>query len=239
MPDSVPSFFIFVSLALPGLAFFLLRSQRRMSPERTALVETASLVAVGFVADIIGLGVVAVVHVIEPNLSPDLRELALDSSRYVRDQFWLLMLWWLVVLVVATAFATIVACQDPDNKRLLRILRGPIVKDSSWELVFNGTDVRDAIKWCVCALTDGRTVAGVLASSSPDPRETEERDLILAAPIRHERGPNKWETSDASRLVLGAARIVMIEVHYYSELPTFTESDASVRETEASATLRR
>lgn len=219
MPGTVPAVLLFVSVALPGLVFYLVKHQRKPRLERSPLLETASLVSVGFVANLIGIAAVVGVRSLKPQLTPDPRLLVIDGKQYFDDNFQLVIVWSLLVLAIACGFAALVAYQDFNKYQFLGFLRGPIISDSAWELVFNSQELETACKWCVCVLTDGRTVAGVLASSSPDPKETGDRDLVLASPVKYQSEGGEWTSSDAARVVLTARQIALMEVRYYSDIP--------------------
>lgn len=220
MPTTVGSLILFVAFLGPGLAFLLTRERRRPQPERSPFREVASLVLSGLICNIIAALLFGVGRWLWPRLTPDIGQLIRTPVPYARSHYAELWFAGLTFLGVALSCAVILGYQDFLKWRFLGFLRGEIVVDPAWELVFNSAPVQGFAKYCGCTLEDGTWIVGRLASSSPDVKESGDRDLVLAPPIKFRTEEGKLEASNAERAVISARRVVLLEVHYY---PTETD----------------
>ncbi|HVE91410.1 MAG TPA: DUF6338 family protein [Actinomycetota bacterium] len=226
MPTTFLGLLIFVAFLAPGFVFVLIREQRRPSPERSVFRETALFLLSGLLGNILALLLFGLARTKFPNRTPDVGQLIRQPGPYAEGHYLELAWWSLGFLVLSCVTAIVLAHQDPrkwrlisflGNRKFLSFLGGSISVDSAWEVVFNSEAIAETEKHCGCLLEDGTWISGVLASSSPDPRETGDRELVLAPPIYwRAAGDETVVESDAQRVVISARRLVVLDVRYYA-----------------------
>ncbi|NUT52419.1 MAG: hypothetical protein HOV94_34775 [Saccharothrix sp.] len=184
--------------------------------------ETAQLVCVSLAADLVVLALFGVVRSRWPDHTPDVGRLVREPGEYLRSAY-LSVAWWAVGLLAVAVFLAWAAGLGW-ARRLLALLPGvgPGVSahesaTSAWWLLFQDSPGRRV--HLGCALDDGTYVSGWLASYNTSINETGDRDLTLAAPIRHRaKGATEAvELPGTSALVVSARNVVMLFISYQSD----------------------
>lgn len=229
VPSSLLGLVLFVALLAPGFAYVLLRERTTprgvFSPFRESLTVVFASVAC--------LAAVALLHTGLRALLPDhtlnVRELVRDPASYAREHH-VSVAWWSFALLVG-AVGIGVAAAHPRvldiSKRLgfSRVLGsmtgsngGSIDTRSAWHKVMHMYDEEGAGPIFVGAsMDDGSYVQGRLYSFSPVPEETQDREILLSAPISLTSKEGLTGRVDAQFSVISARRIVRLDVKHFEQ----------------------
>jgi hypothetical protein len=223
MPTTLVGLVLFVVLLAPGLIFFLVRDARKPARELSAFRETAVVVLVGFLCDIVVLLVFALFRTKFVSLTPDVDALVKHPATYIGDHLPFVS-WWSLGLVslacvVGGALGRFDEVRRPGFKKAFPWLTckplflGPIRFRSTWYLMMH--EPRDVDIYCGCVLDDGSYIGGKLASFNTDVAETEDRELVLVQPMRF-RAPDADEVQDwrASAVVVNAHHLRLLQIDY-------------------------
>jgi hypothetical protein len=165
---------------------------------------TASVIAEG-----LAFGVLLAAWRVVPQVTLDYTELVRDPARYLRNthNYSTIAVSAVVVLALATVLAAVAAV-------LARRINPPPSATSSWWVLFRTW--RQDREMCVdCTLEDGSWFRGQLGSFNNTATETQDRDLILTAPIVYRPSPNADAGGyDVGAVCISARRIVTISVSY-------------------------
>lgn len=220
IPDSLIGLVLFVALLSPGFVYLQARERRHPGIDYSALRET-SLVVVTSVAT---LGVVMllawIVRGIAPTHTPDVGAYVRGGETYLNKHYAEAASWSVGLVVFASMLAYFAAVPPAAFARghlrswaLDRRGTGVIEQKSGWSAAFDAR--RDHQKIIEVVLTDGTTLFGVLGSRSTQIAETENRDLVLAAPLQVREVGKAWvELPKAGTLVVSAARIKYMVVSF-------------------------
>ena len=215
MPTTFIGLLIFVVFLTPGLMHT--RQARVLVPYRdeSALVETASIVSVSLVANLVTVVVAAGFRWWQPTHTPDVgRMVALDST-YVRDHSAYVATWTIALLVMSCVIAVWLA-RVPALRRIVTANFSPVITDASaWSEVFNTTKGR--YTYAGCELKNGSYVGGRITWFSTELEETGDRELCLGPPITFRSAEGGHGDIDAQRVVLAAREIHRIDVSYIEE----------------------
>jgi hypothetical protein len=222
MPSTLLGLAVFAICLAPGLAFIVAR--QRVAPQQTVstMRETAQLVCVSLVADVVVLALFGVVRSVWPDHTPDVGRLVREPAEYLRAAY-LSVTWWAVGLLAVAVFLAW-STGLGWTRRLLSFLPGVgsavsphESATSAWWLLFQDSPGRRV--HVGCALDDGTYVSGWLASYNTSITETGDRDLTLAAPIRYRAkgAAEAVELADTSALIVSARNVVMVFVSYQSD----------------------
>jgi hypothetical protein len=192
VPTNLVSLALFVVLLAPGLVSI---TWRRFRPIRrpTVLGELAGLVFRSLICDILAFGVFALIHVLWPQWTFDFGALIRTRTlrAYLRENYAFAAWWSLGLLALACLFAylgaQIWAILTNRNGRFYKLFEKLVPGDviayqPAWWEMFSA--YKGHQKWVDCVLDDDTYLSGVLHSYSPDPNETDDRELTLVGAIR-------------------------------------------------------
>lgn len=218
MPTSFGGLLLFVVLLAPGFAFVVRRETRFVPRNASVFRETAVVVLASVVANGAALAIFGIIRVLHGPITPDAGALVESPHDYFETDYASVALWGLLLLALATGLATFFAV--PPGwfvtlwKKLptwlqpawLEELGNPIVYKSAWDQLMHlrlDEDYTGNIDvWVSCELLDGTWLSGKLFSLNPDINETEDRELILKAPIQR-----RGLTDEVTDLDVGAVSV--------------------------------
>ena len=221
MPTTFVGLIVFVSFLTPG---FLYTAQRRvLAPQanRSALMETTSVVAISLATNVLVVGVFGLLRILSPTHTPDIGKLLKSDSGYWLENLPYVTSWALAVLAVSCATSVVLARWEAPQ-RLVTAVFAPIIVDSSaWSEVFAteaGSYVHAGME-----LADGTYVSGRVVWFSTEVVESGDRDLVLGPPlqVRSEAGVEELKVQ---RIVVAARHITRIDVTYVEESVAATSS---------------
>lgn len=207
IPGSFVGLLLFVLAVAPGWLWIRVAERRQVRPDRSALLETAELVATGVVFTTIAAIAVVVVGT-GVGWLPDLREVTAVGSTFVHDEPYRSGLTVVAVLGLSLAGAFGAARFVYRGREASLVPAGSVWRDVFGE----GGEGRPI--FVSTTLVDGRVVDGYLYSYSTD-ADGGDRDLGLQAPIYVWSGePPERVRVPAHRAVLRAEHMVAMWVRY-------------------------
>lgn len=230
MPTTLTGLLIFVVLLAPGFVYVLVTDRgpfSRTSP--SVLRETASIALVSLLCDLVALALYAPCAAVSGGRLASLRVLIEDgASRWTHHRFSMVLTMLGLLLLACLAALTLAGLVNHTSGFASLKKRRPI----SW--ILPATGVRTMSAWwfvlrhehpdrarrVTCYLLDGSRVRGWLRSMNPSADETEDRELILAGPIRITSidGTRRWLKTGL--LTVSARQIQYLHVDYYTRPPT-------------------
>jgi hypothetical protein len=228
MPTSLTGLLLFVVLLLPGFAYLVGKERRGTERRTSGFRETVSVVAVSVISELF----VLVVSYPFWSQDIDVGRLVRDTDRYWECHYATLVTWALGILLAATVLAYALtwmrgrrppprARRFASKHRVLtwpaRFLWGQITgihpsTMSAWWWMLEGIHA-DKFKRVVLELDDGSCVSGTQVSFNTDANDTEDRDIVLMAPIKHRpAGKEMYTDSEESMVCVSARRIVTMFV---------------------------
>lgn len=184
MPSSLPGVVVFLALLAPGFLYVLLDEGQRPQPKVSVFRETVRVVVASVGAFSIALLVFAVVRWTWPWLTIDVRRFLKQPNAYVQNNHERFFVAALALVAIAMSVAYLVGrfC----GPLLQKVISADLVDESSWMHAFElekGLEERGYVAVATCYLTSGQTVRGVVESYAVDPIETQDRGLVLLAPL--------------------------------------------------------
>lgn len=222
MPTTFLGLVLFVALVAPGVCYLIRREARRGERVFSPLRESATVVLVGLLCDIVVLSGLAGIQALRNDHKPDLAAFLASPAKYATDNLGLI--WWssLGLLAAACILGLILGGVSLDKvgkgksepNRLRRILSdrlGPVEFASAWNKYLAVSE--DEVVWCSCILEDGSWVGGNVRWFNTDLEESPDRDLVLMRPIRF-RNPGDSDAHDLpdDLLFVSARRILFFGV---------------------------
>jgi hypothetical protein len=224
VPSTLIGLVVFVISLAPGLVFVVTRQRVAPQPDMSVLQETAELVCVSLLLDVVVLGGFGIVRALFPGATPDVGQLVRHTDDYLHTSYLRVALWGLALLAIAVVLAAL-AGAGLARKAIARI---PGVRlnpattphesaSSAWWLLFAEEPNRRV--HVGCNLEDGSFVSGWLASYNTTISETADRDLTLAAPIsyRAKGVADATELAGTSAVVVSARKITLLFVSYQND----------------------
>lgn len=250
MPTTLSSIVIFAAFLVPGFVYLARTESRLPGIEMSALRETASVVSVSVLTNLVALSVFGLARIFWPGLLPDVGNLVTDPARHFRERYLELTVWGTVLLGVSVCIAAVLAVpprrveviawklkrsSDAPVSRWIRRRRNlaPIRPESAWSSAFNAASDDDArFVYLGLRLKDGAYVSGALDSFSTQVDESDDRAITLSEPVLM-RTKNCLEPVDlgVARFLVAASEIKTISV-WYLHLPDDESSIASGKEKE-------
>jgi Family of unknown function (DUF6338) len=235
VPTNLVALVLFILLLAPGLISITWR-QFRPIRRPTVLGELAGLVFRSLVCDALALGVFAVIHLIQPQWTPDVGGLIRTPGAYFRQNYALVAWWALGLLLLACAFAYIGAQVWANlttrTERFFKIFEKLVPGEvaayqPAWWEIF--TAYPRSRRWVQCVLDDGTYIAGDLHSFNPDPNETDDRELSLQGKIVvRNRGDDRAVLLGGDKgvgaVILSARKIQYMSVSYIKRPPKAKKS---------------
>lgn len=226
MPTTLSGLLIFVVLLAPGFLYVIVTDQgpfTRTAP--SVLRETASIALVSLLCDLLALGLYVPVAAMSSGRLASLQELVQDGeSLWAEDRVTILITALFLLLgacLVALTLAGLV-----NNTSGFKTLK--VRKLISWVLPAKGARTESAwwgvlhrerpelYRRVTCYLLDGTRVRGWLRTFNPAANETEDRELILAAPIRVTSSNGAHRPIRSGYITVSARQIQFLHVDYYS-----------------------
>ncbi|MBA0127287.1 hypothetical protein H0B56_17185 [Haloechinothrix sp. YIM 98757] len=228
MPSTLTGLLLFVVLLLPGFIFATALRRERPEQRPSPLHETAAIALASVLSELIVLGIFAVIHVLAPEWTPNIRQLIAAPQRYLATSYLLMFTWMVILLVAACATAWIAA---------ILARRRPVHPSggSAWWLLFE-TFGRDRDRHVGVMLDDGSYLHGTLSSFNQSEADTADRDLVLMTPITY-RPSGAAETTelDCGAACVSARHIVAMTVAYVPRPATSQSSDSETEVAETAA----
>jgi len=241
VPSTVGGILLFVIFLVPGFLYYVQRRRWVEQKSESSLVETARLVSVSVLTNLLAVGVFAIVRWRLPKHTPDISSLTSEGWKYVWARPGYMLLWSLGLLLLSIVFSLLIALLSR-TKVNIRWLAPDIVQSSAWMHLFKDEvppisqpDQRSRKKpkrpkkeglvpFVGIYLHDGTYVSGFVDWFSTEIDEVPDRDLILAAPITIRKGGRENETT-FSRLIISAREVSRIFVSYLPPPPDGGEGD--------------
>ncbi|MDG4787657.1 DUF6338 family protein [Micromonospora sp. WMMD1102] len=221
VPSSVLGLVVFVLLLAPGLAYVLCHERVVPTQPHSAFRETLRVVFVSVGCLIVTSIAFAGIRSVLPEHTLDVRGLVQDPTRFAREHHVQIAWWSLAFLTVATAVGVATAHLQLSGWRLQRrgnrfvwvnrTTRAPLSSASAWDKAMHESVPHGHSAYAGAQLDDGSYISGYVASHSPIPQETENRDLLLVAPkMRMKDGTDK--ALPAAMTVISSRHIVRLDV---------------------------
>lgn len=224
IPSTPVGVALLLILIAPGLAYVLRREKSVPTGPRTAFREALQVIFVS-VASLTSVGLLAaLVRVIAPDHTPNVRGLIRDPGPFFRDHYVQLVWWSLGLLAAATLFAWVMA--DPrvisklqDFSRWHRItwLTGSSKEDiaevSAWWRIFYELKPAGTGLTCVGVLKDdGSYVQGSLVSCTSGGLDYDKRELIITAPLVYVTTDGVQRPLEAQMVLIAGRNISRLDV---------------------------
>jgi hypothetical protein len=210
VPATFVGLVIFVAFLTPG---FLHVAQRRLlvpMAERSALMETTSIVSISLATNAVALALFGAARWLLPAHTPDVGELMRAGGDYVIAHLPYTLGWAGLVLAVSCVLAVGAArCSLPPPLR--RLLAPRIIESSAWCETLAAP--AGHYPYAGLELVDGAYVSGRVVWFSTHLDETGDRELVLGPPLqmRADGGVVKLE---AQRVIVAARDIRRVDVNY-------------------------
>jgi hypothetical protein len=199
MPTSLVGLSIFIVLLLPGLVHYLQRRARVQTATLPPFVETATLVAVSIGTNAVTVALFALVRIIAPDHTPDVRLLFEQGGDYAYPRLGYLLSWAGAALLVSTALAFLVGTQPGfAGKFISRNFAPAIGYNSVWADAFEAGPAELSV-YIGLDLDDDSYLGGWLAWYSTEPEETADREPRPCRPA-HLPTTKRPRRSSAGRL---------------------------------------
>ena len=217
MPSTPLELILFFWLIVPGLVYVLQR--RRMSQIRleSAFVETARIVFVSVIVDMLAIGTLELVRLFKPSGTPDLKSLLVDNWRKQLSSHWTLDIWWAVgSVLIASLFAYAVARWGNEFV--------PFVGGGSANTPYNAwwkyfrQDADDNFVGVRLDLQDNRFVEGYVVWFSSEVNDVSDRDLVIQYPKM--LFDQQLKSTGYDYMIISAREIKRIHFVYTSAPPT-------------------
>lgn len=226
MPTTFIGLILSVAFLTPG---FLYTSQRRLRAphgDRSALMETTSIVTISLVTNTAALAAFGTLRAAVPDHTPEPRA-ALDyGSGYWLDHLPYLLAWTTALLGASCVLALTAASSQRVQGAIAQVTRPVIRESSALHETFDaepGSYVHVGLD-----LTDGSYIAGRLIWFSTAVDETDERDLVLGPPLQHRyAGDDDVNEPQAERVIIAAGRIGRIYMTPIREQPAHPPNSAA------------
>lgn len=225
MPTTFVGLLIFVLLLAPGFLFVVVVERgpfSRGSP--SVLRETASIALTSLVCDVVAVLLYSILAGLLGERLPSVSRLIKDSAAYWQTDGVEILASFLVTLLVACLLAVVLAASVNqtdgfaalERRRPLRwvIPDGGARSESAWWFVLR-RQYPERFRRVTCFLVDGSTVRGWLASFNPDVTETEDREVILSAPIRVVSQQGVSTRLNSGYVTISARQMKFMHVDYY------------------------
>lgn len=216
MPTSMWGIALYVFALFPGLAFMFAREGHRATGKRSALRETATVVFVSTVCDAIIVMMFVLLTVFNPDLRLRVVEVLGGSLTWVRENFGLVAIVFLLALALATALGYVLGSKWVHEHGLKVLWNADIPRDTSaWKKVLlprEDYEVRVGLN-----LKSGMWVSGTLYDFDNDPDNDPHRSITLNKEIRVRAVGESAAAilSDTDWVVVEAGDIEMLQAAYY------------------------
>lgn len=206
MPSTLSGLVMLVVVLLPGLTYVVVRERNGSALRLSSFRETGAVVFASVIAELVVLGLFAIVRGLWPQGTPDVGRLIRQGPDYAQRHYAVLALWAVGLLLAAAALAGLAAWWAGDRQHTS-------VK-SSWWILFDQWD-QGSIVHVGCVLDDGSFIEGRVAAFNKSSDDSPDRDLILAGPIKY-RLPSATESLPyaASAACVAARNITTMFVSY-------------------------
>jgi len=216
MPVTITSLVLFVLLLFPGMAYVSARERKSPTQDRSVFRDTVRAIAPGLIADLAALGILVVLALAFPGFALDIDALLADANSYLRQDFTLIVVWFLLLIGWATVLALTAAAV------VNKWVSTSTATMSSWWYMFEreprlaNRQKKAVITRVLLVLDDGSRVEGTVDNFNMASAETNDRDLILGKPIRLTKPDGETEDFSSQYACISASRIQMMFVHYRS-----------------------
>lgn len=221
MPTTLIGLLIFVVLLMPGFAYTMRRERNTKAERRLSVFrETVAIAFSSVFANFVVIALFYVFSRIFPRATPDIDSLLRTPGAYFRENYWDLLGWASVLLVVATVGAVLAA-----SPKVTDLIRSPFL--SGWKIMFAQHDKQDVDVYVGCTMSDGSYVGGYLFSSSRLSDDSPDRDITLTGEISYRAAGAEEQVvlPDTGGVILSARNIMMMTVSY---IPRDEDNDPSV-----------
>lgn len=222
MPTTFLGLVLFVALVAPGVCYVIRREARRGERQLSPLRESATVVLVGLLCDILILSGLAGIQALSKTNTPDLAAFVASPAKFATKNL-ALVWWWSIALLAAACILGLilgglsldkVAKGKSQPNRLRRFLSdrlGPVEFASAWSKYLGAFE--DEVVQCSCILEDGSWIGGNVRWFNTDLEETADRDLVLITPIQF-RYPEETEVHQLSDdlIFISARRILFFSI---------------------------
>lgn len=198
-----------------------------MGVELSPLKEVLAVASVSVLCNLVTLICFTVLRINFPHHTPDVGRLVRDSANYSREQYALLAWWSLGLFLFSILVAALISSRRVNDlfsawRRsgwITKISPLPeIVNESGWNFLAQLYDGKYPV-YVGCELSDGSWIQGQLRSHNPKPEETDDRSIILSAPImfRYSSSSTAKELKGVQFTLVSASKIVRMDVTHYDD----------------------
>jgi len=221
VPSTPIALILFAWLTIPGLVYILQR--RRMSQIRTesAFVESARIALVSVASDLIAIGILELVRLVHPSVTPDLRNLLIDNWREQLSKYWSLDMWWAIGLMAVACFVAYVIARWGEIIAPFFVGSSQNTPYNAWWKYFR-QDADDKFVYVGLDLNDNRFVEGYVVWFSTEINDTADRDLVIQKPKM--RFGTELQELECNYFIVSARDIKRIHLTYIESEPELTES---------------
>lgn len=217
MPTTFVGLLIFIAFLTPG---FLHAAQRRvLAPrgERSALMETTSVVSISLAVNAVVAAAFALVRLGLPAHTPDVGALLRADSTYWIDHLPYVLAWASLLFASACVLAVVIARVKRPRRFFTALFTPVIIESSAWSETFAADP--GSYPHAGLELANGSFVSGRVVWFSTDLEETGDRDLVLGPPLRL-RTADGVVNVDVQRVIVAAREIRRIDVTYVVDSET-------------------
>lgn len=225
VPSSAVGVLLFVVLLAPGLAYVL--RHERVVPARphTAFREGLRVVFVSLACLLVTGLLAATLRSAFPRNTPNIRGLVQDPLGYWRGHH-VQLTWWALAFIL---FATLLGWVSADRRLVELVDRLEGTKAVRWLTGAHVTDITATSAWyrvlkleakkhrpteiqVGAAIDDGTYVQGWLWSFNVDADETQDREVVLSAPLHLTTQDGRVHPYGAQLAILSARHIIRLDV---------------------------
>jgi hypothetical protein len=227
VPVDLTGLVLFIVLLWPGFAYNGVRARRRPDRQLTSLQETVTIASASLTALTVTGLLFGLIRVLLPGETPDIHRLIFSSHSYLADHY-VLTGWWAAAFLAVAVLGSFGAAEALSSEQLGRVRflkRLAVPPDpstmSAWWLAFTYRGSEKVDIYVGCAVDDGSYVSGRLRSFSQVAEDSEDRDLVLRAPIsvRPPGGARAEVIDGAALMAISARHIVTTTVTYVRRPP--------------------
>ena len=187
VPQTLGTVAAFLALVVPGIAFESILERRRPAVERSAFRESARTALASLTFTVASLLLLAIVRASLPTTMPDIGAWLREGNSYLQDNYRLIARAALVEVALATVLAALTAL-------VIGGTRPKIKQISAWHEYVVRALASSARPVVQVFLDTGEAYFGELHSYTPEAVPTDDREIVLAAPVARLAGPEaQWE----------------------------------------------
>ena len=221
MPSTPIALILFVWLTIPGLVYILQRRRVTQVRSESAFVESARIALVSVVSDLLAIGLLELVRLVNPSATPDLRNLLIDNWRKQLSSHWALDMWWAIGLIAVACLLAYVIAKWGEQIAPFFVGNSQNTPYNAWWKYFR-QDADNHYVYVGLDLNDNRFVEGYVVWFSTEINDIADRDLVIQYPKM--RFGDELRELDCHYMIVSARDIKRIQLTYFDDDPETTQS---------------